>query len=340
MPIAGMTRFRQWAFSAAQSAHGTAATPTRAFPYRGTPTVDPNWTDVDDVDVGSIDTILSPYRTQTDTTVTLEGPLDYNNIPRSMAAAVRGGVTATANTWVHQSLSTTATTLDEFSAQWGDDYGTDDIRFRDGVIEKLEFTFDEGLGPWRVSEQWYFGFVSPNTTRQANQPIPSNMNLVFGADTAVYIDNTGAGIGSTQISSALHSARVTITNTIDKKRFADGSNSRFAVNSYSLAGRDIEVELTFAKNDSILGFPTSELRNWLSSTPVTRFLELKAISPEIATGSTPYSWSQRFALNWRMKGDGELGGNSTVTLTGKGRFDNQIGYAYRSATVCSRTTLP
>ena len=72
-PIAGFTRFRQWAFSAAQSAHGTAATPAEAVPWRGTLNVEPNWTDNDSADVGSIDEFLVPYRVHTDSTATLSG---------------------------------------------------------------------------------------------------------------------------------------------------------------------------------------------------------------------------------------------------------------------------
>lgn len=343
MPIAGFSRFRQWAFSAAQSAHGTAGTPSGAFPWRGTPTVDPNWTDIDNVDLGSIDPILDPYRTSLDTTATLAGPLDFDSIPIIMAGGVKGGVTATggpAYTWAHQAVSLTATTLDEFSAQWGDDYANDDFRFKDGIVESIELSFDENLGPWQVSTQWYFGSASPNVTRVAGLTIGSNLPLVFGADTTLSINSTSATIGNTLISNSLHKANVKITNTIDKKRFANGSNSRFAVAGYGLAGRTIEASFTFAKVDAIVGLTTSELRNFLNSTAITRYLELVVTSPQIITGSTPYSWSQRFAGTWRTKGDAELGGNSTVTLMLKGKYAADLGYAYRSSVVNSNPSLP
>ncbi len=343
-PIAGFSRFRQWAFSAAQSAHGTAATPSGAFPWRGTPTVNPNWTDIDDVDVGSIDPVLSPYRMALDTTATLAGVLDYDSIPLIMAAGVRGGVTGSAAgaaiTWTHAGLSTTATTLDEFSASWGDDYGQDDFRFSDGVIEEIEFTMSDDLGPWRVSTQWYFGSANPAVTKPV-VTLASNLPLVFGADTALFINSTSGAIGSTQVTNALHSARIRIRNTIDKKRFANGSNSRFAVAGYGLASRDIEAEFTFAKADAITGFAsTSEVRQWLNADPVTRYLSVVATSREIVTGSTPYSWTQNLPLTWRTRDNGELGGNSTVTLMGKGRGDVGLGYPYRSVVVNKNATLP
>jgi hypothetical protein len=343
LPIAGFQRFRQWAFSAAQSAHGTAATPSGAFPWRGVPDIDPHWTDIDDVDVGSVDPVLSPYRTVTDISTTLAGPLDYNSIPLIMAAGVRGGVTATGAgpyTWTHQAVSLTATTLDEFSASWGDDFAQDDIRLRDGIIEQIEFTMPDDLGPWRVSTQWYFGNVQPHTTKPA-VTLASNLPLVFGADTQLFINSTAGAIGNTQISDALHSARVTIRNSIDRKRFANGSNSRFAVSGYGFAGREIEAEFTFAKTTAIAGFAsTSELRDWLNADPVSNYVEILATSAQIAGGSTAYSWSQRLHGTWRTKSDGEMGGNTTVTLTFRGQYDATLGYVYRSSVVNSNATLP
>lgn len=345
MPIAGFSRFRQWAFSAAQSAHGTAATPSGAFPWRGTPEINPNWTDIDDVDVGSVDPVLSPYRTVLDTTATLEGVLDYNSIPLVMAAGVRGGVTGTAAgaaiTWNHQAVSLSATTLDEFSASWGDDYGKDDYRFKDGIIEEITFTMPEDLGPWRVSTQWYFGSVDAHVTKPAGLLIGSNLPLVFGADTQLFINSTAGAIGTTQISDALHSGRITIRNSIDRKRFANGSNSRFAVAGYGFAGREIEAEFTFAKTDAIAGFAsTSEVRDFLNADPVSNYLEVLATSRQIITGSTPYSWSQRLHGHWRTVGDGELGGNTTKTLMFRGQYDGTLGYVYRSSVVNANATLP
>jgi hypothetical protein len=343
MPIAGARKLRQWGFSAAQSAHGTAATPTEAVPWGGILEINPNWTTIDNVDTGSIDEYMLPYRTVTDSSVTLEGPLAYNSIPLLMAAGVRGGVTATggpAYTWAHQALSLTGTTLDEFSAQWGDDYPNDGVRLRDGVVEQIEFTMGDDLGPWQVSSQWYFGQVSPNVTRVSGLVVGSNLAWVYGADTALFLNSTAGTIGTTQISDALHSAKVTITNTIDRKRFANGSNTRFAVSAFYLGERTIEAEFTFAKADAIVGLTNSELRNFLNATPVTRYVELVATSTEIITGSTPYSWSLRLPLTWRTKGEGEMNANTTVTLTGTGRYDSGLGYALRSSVVNSNATLP
>jgi hypothetical protein len=261
-----------------------------------------------------------------------------------MNAGVRGAVTPTgggaAKTWTHTALSLTATTLDEVSAQWGDDYAKDDYRFRDGVVESIEVTFGDDLGPAQVSTQWYFGYVDPHVTKAAVTQVASNLPLVFGADTALYIDSTAGGIGGTQISSALHSGRIKITNTIDKKRFMNGSNSRFAVAGYGLAERMIEWEFTFAKADAIAGVSNSELRNWLAADPVTRYLNVITTSRQNITGGTPYSWNQKFAGEWRTRSDGEIGGNTTITLAGSGRYDGALAAPYISVAVNARAALP
>lgn len=347
-PIAGIQRFRKWGFSAAQSAHGTAATPTGMAPWKGNPDINPNWSDVEDADVGSIDPVLSPFRTQMDITVPLSGVLDYDRIPLIMGPSVRGAVTPTgagaAKTWAHQALSLTATALDEISASWGDDFSAgaagDGLRFRDGIIEEWEVSWGEDLGPLQVSVNWRFGSVDPHVTPPALTDLPSNLPLVFGADAALYLDGTAAGIGVTQISDAVHRGRIKVVNEIDVKRFSNGSNGRFAVGGYALVGRSIEAEFTFAKTAAIAGSSSSEIRNWLSADPVTRFMKLLITSPQIITGSTPYSWDVRLPLEWRDVGQGEVGRNTALTFMGKARYNSPLGYAFRSSVVNAKASLP
>src|SRR3989337_4373364 len=93
MPIQGFTRFRKHQIGK-QTTIGTAVAATRVFPYRGNLVIDPHWTDPD-VDVGSIDPTLPPFRTAIDVTTSLTGPLIYAEIPTILAAAVRGGASPT-----------------------------------------------------------------------------------------------------------------------------------------------------------------------------------------------------------------------------------------------------
>src|SRR5688572_28582109 len=111
-PIAGFTRFRRHCVGV-QSAFGTAATPTRAPAWRGVPEINPNWTDQEDVDVGSIDVVLPPYWTTLDITVPITAPLAFDELPIILSGGLKGGVTPTgggpAKTWTYHTVSLTAT---------------------------------------------------------------------------------------------------------------------------------------------------------------------------------------------------------------------------------------
>lgn len=346
MPIQGFSRLRAWQFGK-QTVHGTAVAATRRYATRGVPTIEPNWTAQDQVDVGSIDPLLPDYRTTTDITATLSAPLAYDDIPWLMSAGVRGGVSAvTASStyqWTHTAVSTTATTLDEWTGEFFDDVTgvvTDGWKFRDGIIEgPLEFSFDESLGPWQYSAGWRFGYVDGAVNPTANLVVGSNLPLVFGADTKLYIDSTSGGIGGTQISDALHRATITINNTIDQKRYANGSNSRYQINGgYGLAGREVTASFTFAKTSATIGL-LGEAAKWLSADPTNRYIKVSAQSPNIIAGAIPYSWDLSLAGAWTARADEEIGGNAVVTLTCRGRYDAGLGYILRSYCVNNRATL-
>lgn len=343
MPIAGYTKQRRWYFGK-QSVHGTAVTPTRGLAVSGTMEVVPNWTDQTDADTGSIDLMLPAYRTQTDITASLSHPqLTYDDVPLLMSAALRGGQSAvTASStyqWTHQSLSTTATSLDEYTVQWSDDYTADGFQARDGIVESLEMGFDEQLGPWNATANWRFGYADIGVTPTTGLAAGSNLPLIMGADTALYIDSTSGGIGGTLIADALHRATISITNEIDVKRFAQGSNSRFAVAGYGLTGRTITASFTFAKNSQTVGLG-SEAAKWLSADPTNRYVKLAVTSPSIIAGAIPYSLDLRFSGTWRTRTDEAVGGNAVVTLEMTGRYDAGLGYAFRSYVVNARPSLP
>lgn len=341
MPIQGFTRFRKWNYGK-QSAHGTAVTATRAVGWQGVLDINPNWTQQADVDVGSIDPVLADYRLGTDITASLTGPLTYDDIPLIMSAGVVGGQTAVTSSstyqWTHQAVSLTATTLDEFTTEWGDDVTSDGFKARDGILESIELGFDETLGPWTFTGSWRYGYVDGGVAPTSGLAVGSNLPLVFGADTKLYIDSTSAGIGNTLISDALHRASITITNSIDQKRFANGSNSRFAIAGYGLTSREITASFTFAKTAATVGL-ASEAAKWLSADPTNRYLKVEVTSPSIISGVIPYSWDLRLSGNWITRTDEAVGGNSVVTLVCRGRYDAGLGYALRSYVVNNRPTL-
>lgn len=344
MPIQGFTRFRKWQFGK-QSVHGTAVAASRALGWKGSMSINPNWTQQTDVDTGAIDPVLPAYRTYLDVTSSLSGPLTYDDIPLIMAAGVRGGVAAVTSSstyqWTHTALTTTATTLDEFTTEWADDVigaTADGFKAKDGILESIELGFDESLGPWTFTGGWRWGSVDGGITPTAGLMVGSNLPLVFGADTKLYIDSTSGGIGGTQISDALHRASITITNSIDVKRFANGSNTRFAVAGYGLTGREITASFTFAKTSATVGV-AGEAAKWLSADPTNRYIRLNVTSPSIISGAIPYSWDLYLSGTWSARTDEEVGGNAVVTLECTGRYDAGLGYVLRSYVVNNRSAL-
>jgi hypothetical protein len=343
-PIAGFTRNRYHNFGK-QSVLNTPVTATRRVAFRGVPDINPNWTE-QEVDTGSIDPTVLPYRGQLDITMPLTGELNYHHIPLIMAASVQGGVTPSggpAYTWQHTTSSLTATTLDYFTDQFGDDVTPapeDTMELYGGIVERWTVGFDETLGPWQLASDWRFSGVNAHKTPTAGLQVGSNIPLVFGRDTALYIDDTAGGIGGTLIAESLHSAEIRYELTVDVKRFAAGSNTRWQVSGYGVSARVIGATFRFAKTSQIVAALNSETVDWLAGTPVTRFVRLVTESEAIITGSTPYSWTQSLGGTWRVRQDTEIGGNSVVDLQLVGRYDSVLGYAYRSTVVNALASTP
>lgn len=340
-PIQGYVRQRRWLFGK-QSVHGTAVASTKHVPWSGVPDANPNWTEVEGVDVGSIDPILTPYRIGEDVTATLTGPLDYDSLSLIGAALLRGGespVTAgTANTWTFNGLSFTATTLDEFTSHFSDDVTGDGVRLRDGIIESTTLSFDEDLGPWQVSTNWRWSHADPRVTPSSVANVGSNLPLVFGADTQLFIDDTAAAYGSTVYADQVRRASITIESTIDLKRYANGSNSRFAVSGYGVSARNITGSVTFEKQAGAIAESASNLM--APTNAVRRYMKFQAQAHQLIPGSaTRYFMGLSFGVNWLTRSDEEIGGNSAITLNFQGRGavgENPI----QLAVINGRSTLP
>lgn len=336
MPIQGFTRFRRNLIGK-QASFSSNTPATYALPFGGPIEVNPNRT-IPDVDMGSIDPILAPFNGPTEVTATTEGNLPFNPAAYLFAASVKGGVTptgATAKTWVWQASSLAADDFDYFTMYYGDDFASDVISGGSGVIDSLELSFGEDLSAFDVSADWVFargvlctGFTGGITADNAP-------TWEYGADTEVYLNSTAATIGTTKLTDAVHGATFRLNNNLDRKRFANGSNTRFELAGYGRGEREIEVELVLAKTTATVAeFCT------LDDTPVpNRYIEIKTTSPEIITGSTPYSQSIRVAARLMSRSDGEIDGNSTVTLTYRGFYDATLGYALRVSLVNTLASL-
>jgi len=355
----GLVKLRAHQF-ARQTAFATPVAAVRRYPFTGVPDTDLGWTDPE-VDAGSLDPIVAPYREAENLTASHNAPaLYYNDIPLMLSAMLGDDVDAvgggTAKTWTHQPASLTADELDLYTYEFGDDLdGTggkpnDWFQFGDGLLESLTITGPEGLGALSADLAWRFGMVRyEGSTESGLQPSPSVPTAALSVDSEgvpVYlgnavlsIDSAHGDIGTTAISDALHSFTLTISRELDLKRLANGNG--FDLSGYGVGPRTIELSMQFAKTADTVGVG-SESDAWFSETAVNRFVEIEFTSEAFAqtAGSPdiPYSWQLRMPLRYYTREDGAVGNNTTVTLVGRAFYHATLGYAFRSVLVNTLAT--
>lgn len=336
MPIAGQTRFRKHQVGSQTSLSSNSAT-TRILPYRGAIVYDPQRTDPD-VDVGSVDPVLAPFAGAVSVTGSWEGKLAFDDAPYLWNGAIKGGVTptgATAKSWVWQAASLTNDTFGYITDQWGDDYSTDVFVGGGGVIESLEMSFGDDLSVMDINASLVFARGQMCQGFTGGLTMDDTPQWAYGTDTEVFLDTVPGSMGATKLVDTVHGVTFSLTNNFDLKRFANGSNTRFELSGFGRGAREIEVTLVLAKTTQSVAEACT-----LDDTPVpNRYIEIKTTSPEIITGSTPYSQSIRTPVRLISRADGEIGGNTTITLVYRGFYDATLGYALRAAVVNTLSAL-
>ncbi len=332
-PIQGFVRQRKHQFGRQQS-FATKVAATKAYPFSGTPSVDLTWTDPE-IDAGSRYPVAPPYRGAPDLTAALTDPaLQYNTIPALLSAFFGGQVAptggGTAQTWDYApAAAPPLDELDPFTYEFGDDVLTDWFQLGDGVLESFELTGPEGLGPISTSMTWRFG--SASSTGSTDSPVDGTVPtpdldvdttaaIVYLKDMAIYIADDPDDVEDNQITDALHTFVMRFTQEIDQKRFANGDQT-FDVSGYGPGTAGIELECTWAKTDQTVGLD-SEADDWFSDEAVNRYVLLRFISTVIAEEpSTFYAWDLIMPMRYYTRAEGEVGGNTTVVLTGHAFFD-------------------
>ena len=326
--LPGNVRFRAFQLGV-QSTFGTPVAATRRMPWRFTPTVDPHWT-TPDVDTGTLDPAIQPYRTALDVTGQSVGPLAFDDAPSLYAALLKGGDSATGSStgriWDFQPASSTADPFELFTAEWGDEVTGDQWRYQDGILGQLQLQYPEDLGPIVATADWRFG--------TATYPMPGGMTSglkvapqpawAYMADTTIYIDDVVGSIGISPLVNTVHGMTVTINTNPDVKRFANGSNANFAVQGYGRGARTLETTITLAKSTQGI----AEAVKWLNANPQERFLSLDTVARQVVgSGSTPYRHRLRFAGYWFTRSEGAINSNSTIQLVCRHVYDQASGLA-------------
>lgn len=349
----GFVRFRkrQWGYQGSNSSVITTATnpATRVIPWRGVPEVNLNYT-YPDQDEGSLHRIAAPYQTANDITANPSGALNHNDVPYLFSAGLIGGITptgATAKSWGFQPPSLTMSPLGKFTEEYGDDVTTDWWQLIGGSAESFTLTGDGSMGPLEasVNMRWAQWKSTGSTDHPVTGTVPTAALTVdatpvpvFLGDCELFLNATSGAIGTTKISDALEGMVLTVTNGLDVKRRANGSNTRFAANDLALGSQEITLALTLAKNAQTVGL-LSENDLWFDDTPATRFAELRFTNPTIITGVIPYSLSIKLPFFYTTRGDGEQNNNTQITLTGTGVYNASLGYAINATVVNTLSSL-
>jgi hypothetical protein len=344
MPIAGLVRARQHHFGR-QDTFGTKVAATHAYAFKGVPDFDPAWTDPD-VDVGSIVTTVAPVRGIPVITAPLTDPqLAYNTLPLLMEGVLGGNVNPTGGaveTWVHNPAAVAP--LDDasnFTYEFFDDTAADDgWQFGDGILDSVTISAPQGLGALTTSMAWRFGSAASNTSTDfppspaiptAGLVVETDPALVYLKDMGIYIASTAAGLGAGQVSDALHSFEMTISQQNDDKRFANATQS-FDVSERSRTGYDVSLACSFAKTSDIVGLG-SESDAWFSETSIRRYIRLSFISLVMISGVTPYSWLVDQAMRYYTRTEADQAGNAIVVLTARASYDPGTFDAFFKSTI-------
>jgi hypothetical protein len=273
-----------------------------------------------------------------------------------MFAGILGGdvdgvpeVGGTSVAWGWAPSSTTVDAIDVFTYEFGDDVLTDWFQYGDGILESLELAGPEGLGPFTAAMAWRFGSLGSSgstdlpdapTVPTADLEVDPNAALWYLKDTGLYIASDPDDLATSLVTDALHSLSLKITVDTDQKRYAQATQS-FDISAYGRTRRVFELSAVFAKTSDTVGIG-SESDAWMSDTAVTRYIEIKGTSKELAstTPDVPYSVDLVMPLRYRTRSDGASGGNSTVTLMGRGFYEPvDFEGVFTADVVCTRATL-
>jgi hypothetical protein len=230
----------------------------------------------------------------------------------------------------------TADPFDTFTDEWGDDVASDSIIAAGGVIDSWQVEFGEDLSAFDVSTENIYSRVTSGGAYTSGLSVDETSQWIYGAHTVIYMDANPLAIGITPLVDAVHGATFSVNNNLDKKRYANGSNSGWNLAGYGRGPREIEFVVRLAKTTASIAEAQT-----LDDIPVpVRYFDIKTTSTELIAGTaTPYSNSIRFPAELIGREDTEIDNNSVIELTYRGKYDTTLAYALRTSCVNTRTSL-
>ncbi len=319
-----------------EAAHGTAVAADTMLLMRAALSTDDREVHIPEVDMGvRTNKLLSAavVRKLFAGGITLEDMdgMYFQAFPLLFSCCLLGNVTPVEQTtgegdylWTFAAPQTAAENLDSMTLQMGDNVQGYHVPYTQ--IESITIEGDCDSGEVHCSAACYGNYVDQNALT-GGISIPS-VEMCVGKLSQIYIDDTWAGVGTTELADSLVNWSVTINAGAHAKFW--GSTNRYYT-SHEQGAILGEATFTFERNSSVA---TEELKFRPAAGGVTRddrFVQLKLSGTQIGGGD-----NQTLALdmagqwtNWGPLSD-ELNGNSLDTATLTFGYDTTGAQSFRA----------
>lgn len=325
--------FRKWQFGF-EVTSGTAVAATYNPLVQGNPTPNYVWDDIPH-DANQFEDKILPVKTGEDYGLPLTGAAFFQSLPFWFRGIIKGGVTATgtnARTWAF-TPSQTADDLDTYTAEYASN--VHGWRGKFVVLKELSLTMPDTGGMWELSaDAMGQSFGSNTATSLTSNQTDSTPSPLLGAFTKVFIDDTAANIGVTQVTGALRKADVKFSWAAIEKKLTSGTG--YDYDAVGRGMRSTEVTLTFEQTTAT----RAEFLNYLKAhvtVPTKRFVRL-TVDGNIIPGAA--GGRERLTLDlpgtWVTAAFDEIGQNLVYTLTGKVKYDDTLGYGLKATVINDR----
>lgn len=179
--------------------------------------------------------------------IELTTPLDFQQILLPLLSGMVGGVTGTGagadKTWTFTPSTATPPALDSYTVEYVERSPDDnaEMEFTYGITDELEITATDDSVPelrWRM-----FGRQTADGTMTGSLLVPT-LTYAPNPRWAVYMDDTWAGLGGTQISAQVYGFRFTYRNAVHPGYYLDNRSALdFSTEEYGRPEAELELDV-------------------------------------------------------------------------------------------------
>lgn len=196
-------------------------------------------------------------------------------------------------------------------------------------VEEFEISGKQGEA-WKMKGGWV-GQRLVASTFTASIALPAVSEAIF-ANTKLYIDNSGATLGTTQVLGTLMGATVRVKTGIMYVPVGDGT---LYYSAHKFTRPEVNVTLTMELEQSVGGVSRVATERTAWENKSFRLVRLRC------PGISPRTFDVDMALKWDKVGDYENSdGNTTVQLTGHAAYSATDAAFWSATVVNSLATLP